>query len=462
MALQVPAARLGGAAALCREVARASGAECFVLADTSYGECCVDELCAGHLDANCVVHFGEACLSPTQSIPALCVLERAPLDVGACATAVTAGVGGEEEDGAEGRGPIVLLYELRFAHCAEELGAAVREGIRGGGSVVVGNLGSRVLEPEVEGETGAGSGVAWALRKGALSWDLPSESMGAPAPRFVWVGSGDSPALLAYQMAHPECSWYVYEPGEQGESSEPAGSGSQPQLQSCGMAASARLRRRYYLVQRAREAAIFGIVVGTLGVKGYGGAIDRLRRRIEDSGRRSYTFSVGRITPAKLANFPEVDVFVLVSCPQCSLLDSREFYAPVITPYEAELALDDSRAWPGNYSLDFNFLTLEQAKAEAAAEAGGAEAAAEADSGSLQLAEAGELQGGGALVTAGPKDLQGVGARTAGEFLQRRTYQGLAIPETGAAPKEASRVKEGWSGRAAVYDREGAEKKGQA
>ena len=104
VALQVPAARLGGAAALCREVARASGAECFVLADTSYGECCVDELCAGHLDADCVVHFGEACLSPTQSIPALCVLERAPLDVGACAAAVTAGLGGEEEDGAEGGG----------------------------------------------------------------------------------------------------------------------------------------------------------------------------------------------------------------------------------------------------------------------------------------------------------------------------------------------------------------------
>ncbi len=370
VALQVPMTRLGRAAALCAAVARASGAECFVLADTSYGECCVDELCAGHLDADCVVHFGEACLSPTQFLPALCVLERAPLDVAACAAVVTAAATG---GGWQGSG-LVLLYELRFAHCARQLGDAVRERWPGGaGSVVVGRLGSCELEPqglgEEEGGAGAeaGAGGGGALRKGALDWDLPpeAEGEGAPAPRFVWVGAEDSAALLAYQMAHPEGEWHVYNPEKESAVEPAAEAGGPPQLRNCGMEASARLRRRYYLVQRAREGAIFGILVGTLGVKGYGRAIDRLRRKIEESGRRSYTFSVGRITPSKLANFPEVDVFVLVSCPQCSLLDSREFYAPVITPYEAELALDEGNAWPGNYSLDFNFLTL-QGEEEAA------------------------------------------------------------------------------------------------
>ena len=368
----------------------------------------------------------------------------------------------------------MLLYELRFAHCARELGDAVRERWPGGaGSVVVGRLGSCELEPQGlgEGEDGAGAGALagteGTLRKGALDWDLPPEAEveGAPAPRFVWVGAEDSPALLAYQMAHPEGEWHVYNPEQ---AVEPPAEAHEdhvirpPQLRSCGMEASARLRRRYYLVQRAREGAIFGILVGTLGVKGYGGAIERLRRKIEGSGRRSYTFSVGRITPAKLANFPEVDVFVLVSCPQCSLLDSREFYAPVVTPYEAELALEGGNAWPGNYSLDFNFLS-QKVEEEALGGGEGGEAPGDADAGpgELQLVEAGDLQGGGALVTAGPRHLQGVGARSAEEFLQRRTYQGLLIPETGAAPKAAAHVKEGWSGRAAGYDREGAGQKGQ-
>ncbi len=36
----------------------------FVLGDTSYGACCVDEIAAAHLAADVVVHFGRSCLSP--------------------------------------------------------------------------------------------------------------------------------------------------------------------------------------------------------------------------------------------------------------------------------------------------------------------------------------------------------------------------------------------------------------
>ena len=37
------------------------------------------------------------------------------------------------------------------------------------------------------------------------------------------------------------------------------------------------LRRRYYLVEKARNASIVGILVGTLGVAGYLDAIDHVR-----------------------------------------------------------------------------------------------------------------------------------------------------------------------------------------
>mmetsp|Transcript_1969 Transcript_1969/g.4492 ORF Transcript_1969/g.4492 Transcript_1969/m.4492 type:complete len:86 (+) Transcript_1969:1016-1273(+) len=59
-------------------------------------------------------------------------------------------------------------------------------------------------------------------------------------------------------------------------------------------------------------------------------ALETLRKVIAAAGKKSYTFVMGRITPEKLANFPEVDVFVLISCPQLALLDCKEFYAPVI------------------------------------------------------------------------------------------------------------------------------------
>ena len=37
-----------------------------MLGDTSYGECCVDEVAAQHLNADAVIHFGHTCLTPSQ------------------------------------------------------------------------------------------------------------------------------------------------------------------------------------------------------------------------------------------------------------------------------------------------------------------------------------------------------------------------------------------------------------
>lgn len=36
----------------------------FVMADTTYGSCCVDEVAASHANADCVIHYGHTCLSP--------------------------------------------------------------------------------------------------------------------------------------------------------------------------------------------------------------------------------------------------------------------------------------------------------------------------------------------------------------------------------------------------------------
>lgn len=36
----------------------------YVMADTTYGSCCVDEVGAAHINAECVIHYGHTCLSP--------------------------------------------------------------------------------------------------------------------------------------------------------------------------------------------------------------------------------------------------------------------------------------------------------------------------------------------------------------------------------------------------------------
>lgn len=112
-------------------------------------------------------------------------------------------------------------------------------------------------------------------------------------------------------------------------------------------ARAGRLRaRRRYLVERARDARVVGLLAGTLGVARHREALAHLRSLTQAAGKRSYVLALGRPTPAKLANFPEVDVFVLLACPLSALApqSSGNFFRPVLAPCELEAACNP--AWP--------------------------------------------------------------------------------------------------------------------
>ena len=51
--------------------------------------------------------------------------------------------------------------------------------------------------------------------------------------------------------------------------------------------------------------------------------IAHLRQVIAGAHKKAYTISVGKLNPAKLANFAEIECFVLVACPENSLVDAK-------------------------------------------------------------------------------------------------------------------------------------------
>lgn len=115
------------------------------------------------------------------------------------------------------------------------------------------------------------------------------------------------------------------------------------------------MRRRNYFVEKCKDALSIGIVVGTLTTDGYLDVVSRIQKLARARGIRTYLLSVGKINPAKLANFMEIDCFVFVGCPENNIYTSRDFYKPLISVFEAELALNP--AWrdqyPNFYSVDF-------------------------------------------------------------------------------------------------------------
>jgi diphthamide biosynthesis protein 2 len=68
--------------------------------------------------------------------------------------------------------------------------------------------------------------------------------------------------------------------------------------------------------------------------------IEYLKQIIQNAGKNYYLLSVGKLSVAKLANFLEIDIFVTVACPENTLVDSSEYYKPIVTPFELQIALD--------------------------------------------------------------------------------------------------------------------------
>jgi hypothetical protein len=60
-----------------------------------------------------------------------------------------------------------------------------------------------------------------------------------------------------------------------------------------------------------------------LGISSYLPLITHLRTLLKKKRKKSYTISVGKLNPAKLGNFMEIEAWVLVACPENSLIDSK-------------------------------------------------------------------------------------------------------------------------------------------
>ncbi len=159
---------------------------------------------------------------------------------------------------------------------------------------------------------------------------------------IFYIGKEDM-ALTNWMLHLKDCVFYSYDPATQ-------------DCKQQGLNVNKFLMKRYYLIEKAKDAQIVGLLVGTLGVADYMDSFDRMKKLCALAGKKTYTFVMGKLNVAKLANFMEVDVYVLVACPQNSLLDSSEFYRPVITPYELEMACNQKRDWTGQLITDFRSL----------------------------------------------------------------------------------------------------------
>jgi diphthamide biosynthesis protein 2 len=382
VALQLPDEKLGDAATLARALTRSlaaaddaeetvptaetSGREVFVLADTTFGACCVDEVGAAHRDADAIVHYGRACCSPTSRTPARFVFDQSPMNVDDAASSIRA----HAESLVVGKSArpkavvVIADQEYFWASAALRTRLAPSSGAAGKDlELVVAEAVNVEVEPVRSGGVRSVASSEGHERVGASAFATTSGASREECA-YVWLGK-EGPAMThAMLVLSDVCERFggvaQYNPDVGGSVSTEADGANET---------ARALKRRRFLIAKAKEAQVVGIVAGTLGVAGYQEMISNLRKLIADSGRKSYTIVAGKPNPQKLANFPEIEVFVMVSCELTALIDGRDYLQPVITPYEASIAFSTGKTWMGEVKLDFASVPASETPSDADADA---------------------------------------------------------------------------------------------
>ncbi|KWU43212.1 diphthamide biosynthesis protein [Rhodotorula sp. JG-1b] len=468
--------------------------ELYVLADTTYGSCCVDEVAAQHVDADFVVHYGHTCLSPTARLPVLYVLTKREIDTEHAASSIASTSRASLDE--EPPKAIVVLYDVAYAHKSHLVADALRSHLPASIPVVLSHLDKRanlrsharggdsttVERADPDSDISRPSDAAahseplgfdleplvpeppTTVPRSSVRYDLPPGVDCVDDCALVWIG-GESLALNNVLLTHGRCRVWSYDPATRSSRLE---SGRTNRM----------LMRRYATVEKAKDADVIGILVGTLGVAAYLPLITHLRQLIASHQKKSYTVAVGKLNPAKLANFIEVECFVLVACPENSMVDSKEFLRPIVTPFELELALT-SKAWTGDYILDFAQLlessTFGQDAGTLAGTHRGADAVEEDEDAPVFSSATGQYRHPKKYVQRGFKDADELASQAtalairdqssavarvlgsaAGEYMAGRTYKGLEPRYGMDAPAQLEMGREGGIARGYGYERGGA------
>ena len=285
------------------------GVRLYILGDTTYGQCCVDEIAAEHVSAEAVIHFGPTCLTATCRLPALWIFTRKSCDTSRLSEAIL------DKARDDTKCPVVLLYDVEYDHM-------LRDFSMDGVPLIVGRCDLCTSEGK--------------LRKFGRTFDVKSEEELSKS-LVIYVGSGES-SLMNFIYSWPEADFYVFENNS---------------LVPANISIGKFLMKRYFLVEKSKDAERVGLLVGTLGTERYTDIIERVKTTGRAANKKVYVFLVGKPNVAKLANFPEIDVYVLVACPETSLIDSKEFLQPIVTPYEFELACNKRIEWAGKLATDY-------------------------------------------------------------------------------------------------------------
>ncbi|KAA3677565.1 diphthamide biosynthesis protein 2 [Paragonimus westermani] len=304
--------------------------------------CCVDEVAGQRFQIDALVHYGRACLSKiTGRLPVLYVFGQRHLSTEIDSLFFTDAVQllyNNCISKSGGTQTLLITYDFCFQNAAYVLYKQLESYCRQPAlTSPAASASSSPLQDTLPPKFFARCGRTFHLMTFDVSMPKPPWSLVHLGGTITAESEGFMP-LYRVLVSLPEVthSGSFYLNVDSGE------------LTSSETTVRTLLKRRSYLIEKSKDAQRFifehALQIGTLSVCEYQHIIERIKRLLRRAGRFYITLAVGRLNPAKLANLPELDLLVLIACPEASLFDSREMLIPVVTPFELECALSSVSA----------------------------------------------------------------------------------------------------------------------
>ncbi|KAK5638455.1 hypothetical protein RI129_012750 [Pyrocoelia pectoralis] len=355
----------------------------YVLGDTAYESCCIDYITAAHVNADAIIHYGPVCFSQAAD-------------------------------------------EVHFLNIYEKHALNI-------------TAMSKTIQPLIAAnpDTSIVIDTEYLLHLDEIHTVFPTVTVRSIRDRVseeivIFIGH-NLRKILNYKLSFKPRQLYYYDPTKD----MCVNYECDPKI----------LKRRRFLAEKIRDSNTIGIVIGTVAVKNYLAVLERVKRLIKLSGKKYYVISVGKPTVAKMANFAEMDVYVVVSCAMNEIYDSREFYKPIVTPYDVEVALN-AAAESHDFTFNYNdYLTDSEIRPNV-------ESDVSLITGALRLnvrEQSGEVSGNETDLAIRSEGVVALNTNFGAGFLHQRNWKGL---EQNLGENEAELATEGHRGIAQGYSNE--------
>lgn len=318
------------------DVVNKSSQKIWILADTSYSSCCIDEVAAEHIQSDLVIHFGDACLNPVDKLASVYVFGSPRIDRKDLIQKFKQAYPIDQENPQK----ILLMADAPYTTILASIYHELK--------VEYPNLAYSDLyvdpssKTEIIGYTPHESQTFTVLNRSLIdilvgdSNDVDVDSI-LPEYSLFHLTTPEAPRLL--QLTTRFESVITFDPESMSVSHGPY----------------PNLMRRYRYMHMARSAGTIGILVNTLSLANTKKLIHSIGRKLKEAGKKHYIFVVGKPNVAKLANFENIEMWCILGCDHQGIIIDQlnEYFKPIITPYELMLALSDEISWSGKWITDF-------------------------------------------------------------------------------------------------------------